>query len=312
MAYREVLEVAKWTSAKDVARWSVNSTWRRVLESEELWRVLVEEITGQQEVISLPGESYKRWFRRVIYTCFSRPLFSSTSFRVFHSYSRSWSPVTYLSEEINWDMSSAYVLLDDERVLVCGGGAETRTFWSSVHRVEREGRVEKLENLREGRAFHGMIKVEECVYVLCGLTTSCARLHLPSLHWDQLPSVSQVLSRVMACHYLGSIYLPAQLCMFVYELTQGSWTEVRMEEKGPSIAVVWREGLELVSRTSAVRWPHGESRLHEKWANVWGNATPIVCGDTLYLPWGQLLQRIDLLSLTTTFLPTCPSSAELS
>ena len=266
-----------------------------------------------QEVIPLPGESYKRLFRRVAHTYVSRPLFSSTSFRVFHSYSRSWSPITYLSDEIYWDMSSAYALLDDEKALVCGGGAETRTLWSSVYRVDREGRVEKLQDLREGRAFHGMIKVEECVYVFCGLTTSSARLHLPSLHWDPLPPVSHALSRVLPCHSLGSIYLPVQVSMFVYELKQGSWNEVRLEVGGPSIAVVWRGGLELVSRTSAGRWPQvGESRPHEKWANVWGNATPIVCGDVVYLPWGQLLQEIDLLSLASTFLPFSPSSIEAS
>jgi len=45
MAYREVLEVGKWTAARDVARWRVNSTWRRVLESEELWRVLQASIS---------------------------------------------------------------------------------------------------------------------------------------------------------------------------------------------------------------------------------------------------------------------------
>ena len=303
MEYRAVLEVGKWSTPKDLAQWSVSKIWWRVLDSEELWRVIVEETVG--EAAPLPNEAFKRLFQRLVCTHFSRPLFSSTAFRIFRSVSRTWSPIVYLSEEIYWDMSSAYVLLEDERALVCGGGAETWATWSTVYLVEKDGRVEKSKEMKEGRAFHGAIQVKECVYAFCGQTSSSARFHIPSLAWSPLPSLSCVLSRVLPCHYLSSIYLPAQLSLFIYSLNQNSWTEVRLAEEGPGLAVAWREELELLTLTSTVRWRDGEfedTRRHEKWGNLWGNAIPIVCKDVVYLPWGQLLQQIDLISLTSTYI----------
>lgn len=303
MEYRGVLEVGKWSAPRDLAQWSVNKTWWRVLDSEELWRVIVEETVG--ETSPLPNEAFKRLFQRLACIHFSRPLFSSTTFRLFRSVSRTWSPIVYLSEEIYWDMSSAYVLLEDERTLVCGGGAETRATWSTVYLVEKDGRVEKSKEMKEGRAFHGVIQVKESVYVFCGQTSSSARFHVPSMDWSPLPSLSCVLSRVLPCLYLSSIYLSAQLSLFIYNLNQNNWADVRLAEEGPSLAVAWREGLELLTRTSAVRWLDGEfgdTRRHEKWENLWGNASPIVCGDVVYLPWGQLLQQIDLISLASTYI----------
>ena len=308
------MEVGKWSSPKDVLTWTVSSTWKRVMQAEELWSEMLENLNSDS-LIRHKDESYQRFFHRTVRIVFSRPLLSPDTLRYFHCISNTWSGSTYLSESINCDLSSAYSFLSDANIFLCGGGVEAGQTWSTAYILRRTGEVWKLKDMPASRAFHGVITIQERVYVFAGQTNSNCYFDVLNTSWNILPPLKYSLSKINPCHYTEYIYLPSAQGLFIYDLSVNTWVETSLNiEINNAFAVKWRDGLEIVTNSKSVKWNVQtgeccEERNHANYANVWGNCTPILFRGTAYMPWGQLLLKIDLNSLDCSyFRPTNPNS----
>lgn len=72
--------------------------------------------------------------------------------------------------------SSQWVLISDSRVFVCGGAERIIgqiEYFRSAYLIDLEGNITKIEAMKQARAFHGVIFLQNSVYVFGGKGPAC-------------------------------------------------------------------------------------------------------------------------------------------
>lgn len=216
--YRSILEVLKFTSPKDTLRTTpVSATWLKASDSFELWTEYFPFYTS----ISPPKLAYRKWLfarRNLVYV-------GGQKVKVYNCVQRKWTGESRLSREVEVSYCAGAVLLDcGEKVMLCGGGdVSIRPFQSLsvTYLVDLTGTVTTLHSLNVCRANHGIIEVNEAVYIfggtqkmglMSGNVSATERIISPFVgnSWEILPEMPNPDWGFNPCNHYEVIYLPGK------------------------------------------------------------------------------------------------------
>lgn len=156
-----------------------------------------------------------------IYQCIGPfvPYLHKDKILFFDCVKQAYSPVLYLLRELKGIKHFAYVLIDAQRVISCGGLSSSVAPTEAAFSIEAGGRVNQLADLRYARYLHGIIYIKElkAVFLFGGLRGSAATVAETPLceglslategAWAPLPNMSVGRKRFSPCWYLSKVYL---------------------------------------------------------------------------------------------------------
>lgn len=216
---RAVLEVFKLLEPKDILKSCglVSSLWAKTAENRELWSCLGEDF-GLNHSEADPKAAYFTAIQgksSLIYV-------KSNVLYVYNCKTEALSRSISLSRRITASSLSAFVLLREGSVLVCGGVDDSiedktlRVLDSSTH-IEPNGSVHPLHSMLSRRHSPAIIEVKATLYLFCGYLTanlsSCEKLSIwpmlgvSSRPWQPLPNAPNARLACNPCAFHGLIYL---------------------------------------------------------------------------------------------------------
>ena len=139
-------------------------------------------------------------------------------FRFFDFQKSVWEAGVNLSEEIQVNGNSRWVILEDGSVFCCGGGKYCGGVWKTVYVVQGSGVVERKADMNIERFAHGVIEVQGSIYVFgdygksypgTGFSplNSCEKFELLRNSWRLLPDMHQGRAFFNPCLFRLLIYL---------------------------------------------------------------------------------------------------------
>lgn len=308
--FRSVLEVFKWLSPKEVlTEWcTVSQAWCRASDSDELWITFFD--TEETPVLK-SCSSFKAGYRHSHCSPFSLFLINKQSIDVFNVRKKKWVRRIRIQKRLPTDTASAYVVLPDGSLLICGGGDPVL---ATTLRVDLNGVVTELQPMERVRAEHGIIQLQSQVYVFggendSGLLKSFERLEweylteIQTSEWVKLGNMGSERKLFKPCAHNGLIYLYGGFTPIfeVYNPATNQFSHLSVSIKDfmcETMAVADGSYLHLFSRKLCFTYNTLNNDCSyetcSKLATVWGKRNGILYHHSVYFTFDNLVHRYDL------------------
>jgi len=308
--FRSSLEVLKWLSPKAVLSeyCIVSKAWAHACHSDELWITFFDT----EETPALKScSSFQAGYRHSHCSPFSLFLINKQSIDIFNVRKKKWVRRVRIQRRLPTDTASAYVVLPDGALLICGGGDPVL---AATLRVDLNGVVVELQPMEQERAEHGIIQTQSKVYVFggennSGLLKSFESLEweyltdLPTSRWKELGSMQNERKLFKPCVYKGLIYLyggftpsfetydPAtNQCLNLSLSINDFMCETMAVTDGPYLHLFSRKLCLTYNALSCDCRYEPCSKL----ATVWGKRNGILYHHSVYFTFDNLIHRYDL------------------
>lgn len=309
-SFRSSLEVLKFLPPQEVLTQlsQVSKVWSRASNSDELWITFFDS----EQVPALQScSSFKAGYQHFRCSPFSLFLLSKQSIDVFNVRKKRWVRRVRIQRRLPTDTASAFVVLPDGSLLICGGGDPVL---AAAFRVDLNGVVVDLGPMEQARAEHGIVQMGSCVYVFggendFGMLKSYERIEweylasIQACRWQALGNMHSARKLLKPCVYEGLIYLYGGFTPD-FEVYNPATNQFAMMSQSvndfncETLAVV--EGSYLHMFTS-----HSHLSFHPTYkefsctsckqlATVWGKRNGILYHHSVYFTFDNLVHKFDL------------------
>jgi hypothetical protein len=155
-----------------------------------------------------------------------------------------------LGSQTNINADSVYCLMPDERVFVCGG-----SWHANVYLIETwNGTVHNLPDMRDARAWHGLVLLNGEMMVFGGASTNqtplakCESYNLVNGRWSQFGPMSQARCGITPCELKFMIYIAGGGCNTVdrYDTSARLFEPLNLTLPGSKWSMCLRSGSSLL------------------------------------------------------------------
>lgn len=299
----------KWVAPKEVLKegCTVCRVWTEASKGDELWITFfdIEEKPALKFCSSFKlGYFYSH--------CAKYSLFlpSKQSIDVFNARKKKWVRQVRLQQRLPTDGSSAYTVLLDGTLLICGGGDP---ILQSTYRVDLKGTVAKLKDMKKARAEHGIVLIKSAVYVFGGENDVGMMRSMEKIEWESLWEIHEsVWVKLGKMHAARKLFKPCVYQELVYlfggftpsfEIYDPRLNEVRLHSftlsdfDSETFTVVDKSEIHLFTNHSYQRFS-ADSFLHSvsypKLATVWGKRNGVLYHHSVYFTFNNLVHKFDL------------------
>jgi len=196
--YRAIMEVAKWLGPEDLLRSTeeVNSKWREVSASRELWLDLLPvpvDLGG-----ACPKQYYSTHFTKSVYVV------TSSALKRYYVVAKIW-VVKPLSKAIETDWQTSMTLPLPSTLLICGTmSRRENTFTVNTH----TGKVRVLGSINPHRQGIGLISTNGVAYAFGGVNTlQTNKLDLKGTMWAAIAGATVKRAYFNPCLQGEIVYL---------------------------------------------------------------------------------------------------------
>lgn len=284
-SFRAVLEMLKWADYQDtLLSASVSSVFLKACESSELWIHFCE--CRRMSSSPAPGTSYKEHFRTHRFDSANCYFLSAETQSVYNFSTQSWKLLPFIS------LSGAYwncsYVLTTAGILICGGGAvNTNKAWLYS---PNEGHLSELPSMNSIRAGHGCVNDNNIVYVFGGAGDRDTCEKFTTSQWILMaPMVYEHAWFTPAVHS-SLIYLcgggVSQCEVFDTLTEQCSSIPITLPTTSEACAFACDKGIIVIQRGYVAKVNDGKITVQqiEFSDSPWGNSSPLVVGNTAYIP----------------------------
>ena len=213
--------------------------------------------------------------------------------------SKKWAKSKSVKPKVKSSEWSSYVLIDSNRVFLCGGGDSYKAY-RSAYFVEKEGPSHKLTKMTCNRSEHSAVLLNGSVHVFGGRCQTgplreVESFDLESLNWTvQVPMNNSRYSFVAAalgnCIYLcGGNNQRGAIEVFHPEKRECVMLDATLPEYDRSLAFVLSDDLVVLTRKWITRFTVTEdglckvsSKEHSETNSIWSSTTPVVFKGHVY------------------------------
>ena len=120
-------------------------------------------------------------------------------------------PIRALTTQVQVNSSSRWTVMDEARVVVCGGGETEGEAWKSAYILNRRGGVKELPEMLFGHSCAGLIMWRAAVHIFGSVLRNGERraecLRLSASKWEMLPSMQEQRTCFTPVEWRNLLYL---------------------------------------------------------------------------------------------------------
>lgn len=310
-SFRSSLEVLKFLPPQEVLTQlsQVSRAWSRASNSDELWITFFDS----EEVPALQScRSFKAGYQHFRCSPFSLFLLSKQSIDVFNVRKKKWVRRVRIQRRLPTDTTSAFVVLPDGSLLICGGGDPVL---AAAFRVDLNGVVMEIGPMEQARAEHGIVQMGSCVYVFggendYGMLKTYERIQweylaeLQSCHWQALGTMHSARKLLKPCVFSSLIYLYGGYTpdFEVYDPVTTQFTTLSPSITGDfnceTLTIADGDYLHMFTSNSHISFNQSYNDFNctqcKQLITVWGKRNGILYHHCVYFTFDNLVHKFDL------------------